>query len=57
VLTKCNALVSLAATFLILPTVSWADDGAACHAANGEGNTTMKAPALKKTSLDVSQIT
>lgn len=62
---KCKVVVRLAAMFLILPSVSSADDGAAlfkskcaaCHGANGEGKAAIKAPALKGTSLDVSQIT
>ena len=62
---KCKVVVSLAAVFLILASVSSAGDGAAlfkskfaaCHGANGEGKAAIKAPALKGTSLDVSQIT
>ena len=50
---------------LALATASWgADDGAdlykkkcaSCHGANGEGKPAMKAPALKGTNLDASQI-
>jgi cytochrome c len=62
---KCKVVVSLAAMSLILASASWAGDGAAlykskcsgCHGANGEGKATMRAPALKGTSLDASQIT
>lgn len=62
---KCKVVVSLAAIFLILGSASWADDGAAlfkakcsaCHGANAEGKAAMKAPALRGTSLDASQIT
>lgn len=59
-------LVSWAAMFLILSAASWAaDDGAAvykskcagCHGASGEGKAAIKAPALKGTNLDASQIT
>jgi len=61
---KCKVVVSLAAMFLILASASWADDGAAlykskcsaCHGANGEGKAAIKAPALKGTTLDASQI-
>jgi mono/diheme cytochrome c family protein len=60
-----TAVVSLTAVFLILSSASWAaDEGAAlyktkcagCHGASGEGKAAMKAPALKGTSLDASQI-
>ena len=62
---KCKVVASLAAAFLILSSASWADEGAAlykskcaaCHGANGEGKAAIKAPALKGTSLDASQIT
>jgi len=62
---KRKIVVSLTATWLILASASWADDGAAlykskcsaCHGVNGEGKASMKAPALKGTSLDASQIT
>jgi len=62
---KCKAVVSLAAMFLIVASVSSADGGAAlfkskcaaCHGASGEGKAAIQAPALKGTSLDVSQIT
>jgi mono/diheme cytochrome c family protein len=48
-----------------LPSVLASQDGAAlykakcsaCHGANGEGKPAMKAPALKGTTLDASQIT
>jgi cytochrome c len=62
---KCKVVVSLAAMWLILASASLADDGAAlyksrcsaCHGVNGEGKASMKAPALKGTSLDAVQIT
>jgi cytochrome c len=61
---KYKVVVSLAAMFLILGSASWAADGAAlfkskcsaCHGASGEGKAAMKAPALKGTSLEASQI-
>jgi len=62
---KCDFLVRLAAISLIASTALWAaDDGAAlyktkcagCHGANGEGKPAIKAPALKGTKLEVSQI-
>jgi len=42
------------ALFILIPSLSWADDGAAlykakcaaCHGANGEGKPAMKAPAV-----------
>jgi mono/diheme cytochrome c family protein len=55
----------LAAIFLILSSASWAaDEGAAlfkskcagCHGASGEGKAAIKAPGVKGTSLDASQI-
>lgn len=58
-------VVSALALLLIVSTASWAaDDGAAlyktkcsaCHGANGEGKPAIKAPALKGTKLDASQI-
>ena len=57
-------VVSLATMLLVVSLASWADDGAAlyktkcagCHGANGEGKPAMKAPALKGTNLEVSQI-
>ena len=60
-----KVVVTLAAISLILCSASWAaDEGAAlykskcsgCHGATGEGKPAMKAPALKGTSLDASQI-
>ena len=60
-----NFVVSLAAMLLVASLTSGAaDDGAAlykkkcagCHGANGEGKPAIKAPALKKTSLEVNQI-
>jgi mono/diheme cytochrome c family protein len=58
-------VVSALALLLIVSTASWAaEDGAAlyktkcsaCHGANGEGKPAIKAPALKGTKLDASQI-
>ena len=58
-------VVGLTAIFLILSSASWAaDEGAAlfkskcagCHGASGEGKAALKAPALKGTSFDSSQI-
>jgi mono/diheme cytochrome c family protein len=62
---KCKVVVSLAEMSLILASASWADDraalyksgGSGCHGTNGEGKASMRAPALKGTSLDASQIT
>ena len=60
-----KSVVSLAAMLLVAFSASWAaDDGAAvykqkcagCHGASGEGKPAMKAPALKGTSLEASQI-
>ena len=60
-----NLLLGLAILFLGTSTVSRAaDQGAAlykskcagCHGAKGEGKPAVKAPALKGTSLDASQI-
>jgi len=62
---KRTIVVSLTAIFLILSSASFAaDEGAAlfkskcsgCHGASGEGKAAIKAPALKETSLDASQI-
>ena len=60
-----KSVVSAVALLLIVSTASWAaEDGAAlykrkcagCHGANGEGKPAIKAPALKGTKLDASQI-
>ena len=57
--------VAVLASLLSVSAISWAaDDGAAlyktkcagCHGANGEGKPAMKAPALKGTKLDSTQI-
>jgi mono/diheme cytochrome c family protein len=57
--------LSLAVMLLVTSLTSWAaDDGAAlyktkcagCHGANGEGKTAIKAPPLKGTKLDASQL-
>ena len=62
---NCKVKINLAAILLIVSSASWAaDDGAAlyktkcagCHGASGEGKPAMKAPALKGTALDASQI-
>lgn len=62
---NCKHVLSLAVVLLVGSSVSWAaDDGAAlykkkcagCHGAGGEGKPAMKAPALKGTSLEASQI-
>jgi len=62
---NCKLVVSLVTMFLVMSLASWAaDDGAAlyktkcagCHGASGEGKPAMKAPALKGTSLEASQI-
>jgi cytochrome c len=58
-------VVNLTAMLLVASLASWAaDDGAAlyktkcagCHGAGGEGKPAIKAPALKGTKLDVSQV-
>jgi cytochrome c6 len=58
-------LTSVMAMLLIASTASWAaEDGAAlykkkcagCHGATGEGKPAMKAPALKGTTKDASQL-
>jgi len=63
---KCRFAVAIAVSLLFVCTASWAAaDGAAlyktkcsgCHGPNGQGNPKMKAPALKETKLDASQIT
>ena len=60
-----NFVVSLVTMLLVVSSASWAaDDGASlykakcagCHGAGGEGKPAMKAPALKGTSLEASQI-
>lgn len=62
-ISKC--LTSVTAMLLIASTASWAaEDGAAlykkkcagCHGASGEGKPAMKAPALKGTTKDASQL-
>src|SRR5271157_2747121 len=58
-------VVSLAAMLLVASLACWAaDNGAAlyktkcagCHGASGEGKPAIKAPALKGTNLEVSQL-
>jgi mono/diheme cytochrome c family protein len=58
-------VISLAAMLLVASLASWAaDDGAtlykkkcaSCHGANGEGKPAIKAPALKGTGLEASQV-
>jgi mono/diheme cytochrome c family protein len=60
-----NRMFSAAVLAFVLSTASWAaEDGAAlykkkcagCHGANGEGKPAVKAPALKGTKLEASQI-
>jgi mono/diheme cytochrome c family protein len=59
-----KSVLSAAALVLIVSTTSWAEDGAAlykarcagCHGASGEGKPAVKAPALKTTKLDSSQL-
>jgi mono/diheme cytochrome c family protein len=62
---KCKFVVTVAAVLLTASMASWAaQDGAAlyktkcagCHGANGEGKPAMKAPAVKGTKLEASQI-
>src|SRR5215472_1326162 len=62
---NCKLLVVAAGLLLVASTASWAaEDGAAlykkkcagCHGANGEGKPAMKAPALKGTKLEASQV-
>ena len=62
---NCKFVVKVAASLLLASSASWAAaDGAAlyktkcagCHGASGEGKPAMKAPALKGTALDASQI-
>ena len=63
---KREFVIALAAMLLSVSTVSWAaEDGAAlykkkcagCHGASGEGKPAIKAPAIKGTTLDASQLT
>ena len=63
---KCNFLVSCPVLVLGASIACWAvDDGAAlykkkcagCHGASGEGKPAIKAPAIKGTTLDASQLT
>ena len=63
---KCNFLVSCTVLVLGASIACWAaDDGAAlykkkcagCHGASGEGKPAIKAPAIKGTTLDASQLT
>ena len=62
---NCKLMVVAAGLLLVVSTASWAaEDGAAlykkkcagCHGANGEGKPAMKAPALKGTKLEASQV-
>ena len=65
-MTNRTFALKLAGLLLIASTASWAaaDEGAAlytkkcaaCHGANGEGKSAMKAPALKGSAMDVNQI-
>ena len=63
---KRNFVTRLAAVLLSTSMVSWAADSgealykkkcAACHGASGEGKPAIKAPALKGTTLEASQLT
>lgn len=63
---KREFVIAWAALLLSVSAVSWAaDDGAAlykkkcagCHGASGEGKPAIKAPAIKGTTLDASQLT
>jgi len=63
---QMRIVVTLASLLLVGGTIlSAAEDGAAlykkkcagCHGAGGEGKSAMKAPAIKGTKLEVSQIT
>jgi cytochrome c len=62
---NCKLVLSLVAMLVVVSLASWAaGDGAAlyktkcagCHGANGEGKPAIKAPALKGTTLEVSQL-
>jgi len=62
---KCNFLVFCTVLLLGASIASWAsDDGAAlykkkcagCHGTQGEGKPAMKAPSLKGTTMDASQL-
>jgi mono/diheme cytochrome c family protein len=62
---KCKIVVAVAVLVMSVSVVTWAAaDGAslykgkcaACHGANGEGKPSMKAPALKGTTLDVDKL-
>jgi mono/diheme cytochrome c family protein len=62
---KCNFLVSSTVLVLGASVACWAaDDGAAlykkkcagCHGTQGEGKPALKAPSLKGTTMDVSQL-
>jgi mono/diheme cytochrome c family protein len=62
---NCKLVLSSVTMLLVVSLASWAaGDGAAlyktkcagCHGANGEGKPAIKAPALKGTTMEVSQI-
>jgi mono/diheme cytochrome c family protein len=62
---KREFVIALAAMLLSVSTISWAaEDGAAlykkkcagCHGAGGEGKPAIKAPAIKGTTLEQSQL-
>jgi|SRR6185295_11923016 len=63
-LMNCKFVINVAVILLLASLTSWAaDDGAAlykkcagCHGASGEGKPAMKAPALKGTTMEVTQI-
>jgi cytochrome c len=62
---NCERVFSVVTMLLVVSSASWAaGDGqalykskcAGCHGASGEGKPAMKAPALKGTTMEVSQI-
>ena len=62
---KCKVLVIVGALALLTGTAADAADGAAlfktkcsgCHGTNGEGKTSIKAPAIRDTKMNVDQLT
>ena len=61
---NCKLTIGLSASLLLVSSLSSAADGAAlykskcagCHGAAGEGKSSIKAPALKGTTLETGQI-
>jgi cytochrome c len=61
---KCKLLIGALTLLMVNLTALAADDGtslykkkcAGCHGASGEGKSAMKAPALKGSALDVTQL-